>query len=156
MNFFILQHKDQIKCFFKSQTMFSLFSPETKSNNENRDNTILGINSDLIFLLLFQCFNCFSFSTDSVFTPAVLPVDILRHQVSSSATDSTKFIWKPVQSRSRSIQVKFVHGQGNDKKTPCSTKDGYLYILMLYMHSHMRINSILGYSPTVMPENRDV
>lgn len=103
MEFFssLLQHKDQIKCYFEVQTTFSLFSPETKSDNENRDKTILGMIADLIFVLLFQCSNCFPFSTDSAFTPAVLLLDILRCQVSSPATDSTKLIWKPVHSTRR-------------------------------------------------------
>lgn len=41
----------------------------------------------------------------------------------------------------------------NDKETDCSTKDNYADILMLYVPSHTRIRSILGYSPTVKPEN---
>lgn len=155
----LLQHKDQIKCYFKIQTTFSLFSPETKSDNENRDKTIILMIVDLIFLLLFQCSNCFPFSIESVFTPAVLPLGILRRQVSSPATDSTKIIWKPVRSMvfpwRDAVQATSVESQGNDKEAACSTKDNYLYILVLYMHSHMRIRSILCYSPIVMPKKKD-
>lgn len=53
------------------------------------------------------------------------------------------------------VQAKSVESQGNDKEAACSTKDNYLYILVLYMHSHMRIRSILCCSPIVMPKKRD-
>lgn len=65
-------------------------TPETKSDNKNK--TTLGVIVDVIFLLLFQCCSCFLFSMDPVFTPVVLPLDVLRHQVSSPDTDSMKLI----------------------------------------------------------------
>lgn len=43
----LLQHKVQIKCYFKIQTTFALFSLETKSDNENREKTI--------FLMIVDC-----------------------------------------------------------------------------------------------------
>lgn len=47
--FFLQQKKkkkNQIKCYFKILAALSLFSPETKSDNENGDKAILGIIAD--------------------------------------------------------------------------------------------------------------
>jgi len=122
----LLQHKDQIKCYFKIQKTFSLFSPNTKSDNENTDEIILRMTADLIFLLLFQCPNCFPFSTDPAFTPAVLPLDILRRQVSSPATATTKLIWKPAHSTRRmESKQKLWKAKGMTRRLACSTKDDY-------------------------------
>lgn len=97
--FFFFSTKIKSNATWRSK--FFLFSPETRSDNENRDKTVLGVIANLIFLLLFQWSKCFPFSTDPVFTPAVLPSDILRCQVSSPDIDSTKIIWKRVHSMRR-------------------------------------------------------
>lgn len=80
--------KNQIKCYFKILAALSLFSPETKSDNENGDKAILGIIADWMFLLFFQC-SVFHSALNLPPTSAALPSAILRRQRSSDATDST-------------------------------------------------------------------
>lgn len=126
--FFFSSTKIKSNASSRSKKTFSLFSPETKSDNENRGKTILEMIADLIFLIIPVL--CFPFSTDPAFTPAVLPLDILPQtaQNSSGNLGTAQGGWGPSK----------ICGEPREWQGDCLQHKGWLFVHLnaLYAQSH--------------------